>query len=235
MICQIAINRRYTLSREQLKNTGSAKTWTVEGMPVYFAAMHRVKWVWALVAGLICVGCAKVQRTMSIDSDPEGALVYMNDQEIGRTPVTRDFIWYGWYDITLRKDGYKTLTTRAQVIAPAWQWPPFDLVAEFSPARLKDIHRLSFKLEPPGEQPTTDEMLGRAEQLRVQLQSSENTKNPSTRPVTQPATTQFTEPSTTQSTTGPATTQSTQPSTEPTTKPAVPAPTTQPTTQNRFL
>jgi hypothetical protein len=198
--------------------------------------MSRAKWVLALAAGLICVGCAKVQRTMSIDTDPEGALVFMNDQEIGRTPVTRDFIWYGWYDVTIRKDGYKTLTTRARVIAPAWQWPPFDLAAEFSPARLKDKHNLSFRLEPEGEQPTTDEMLGRAEQLRVQLQGSEFSKNPSTRPVTQPATTQFTEPSTTQSTTGPATTQSTtEPTTEPTSKPVVPVPTTQPTTQNRFL
>ena len=32
---------------------------------------------------------------MTIHSNPEGALVYLNDQELGRTPLTRDFpaIW----------------------------------------------------------------------------------------------------------------------------------------------
>jgi len=184
---------------------------------------------------LLCGGCAKVQRTVSINSDPPGAILIMNDQEVGRTPVTRDFIWYGWYDVVLRKEGYKTLKTRAKVIAPAWQWPPFDLLAEFSPARLKDKHKLMFVLEPEEPPPSNDEMLGRAEQMRLQLQSSQYTRNPSTRPVTMPATTQWT--------TGPATTQATQPSTtqssteptsEPTTKPT-PAPTTQPTTKPSFL
>jgi hypothetical protein len=185
---------------------------------------------------MLCIGCAKVQRTVSIDSDPPGALLTMNDQEVGRTPVTRDFIWYGWYDVILRKEGYKTLKTKAEVIAPAWQWPPFDLIADFSPARLKDKHKLMFKLEPEEEPPSNEDMLGRAEQMRVQLESSEFTKNPATRPVTQPATTQWTTgPATTEATTEPATTQSTTgPTTEPTTKPA-PAPTTQPTTKPSFL
>ena len=85
----------------------------------------------------------------------------MNDQEVGRTPVTRDFIWYGWYDLVIRKEGYQTLKTRARIIAPAWQWPPFDLIADFSPARLKDKHDLFYKLEPAGPPPSIDEMLGR--------------------------------------------------------------------------
>jgi hypothetical protein len=207
--------------------------------------MLRATWFCVIVAGLLCVGCARVQRTVSIDSDPPGAVLLMNDQEVGRTPVTRDFVWYGWYDVILRKEGYKTLKTRAKIIAPAWQWPPFDLLADFSPARLKDKHQLSFKLEPEDEPPTTEDMLGRAEQMRVQLQSSPFTRNPATRPVTMPATTQWTtgpattqsstEPSTTESTTGPSTTQSTTgPTSGPTTAPK-PPPTTQPTTRPSFL
>jgi hypothetical protein len=205
--------------------------------------MLRVTWVCLLLVGLFCLGCAKVQRTMSINTDPPGALLIMNDQEVGRTPVTRDFIWYGWYDVVIRKEGYKTLKTRAKVIAPAWQWPPFDLLAEFSPARLKDRHQLTFTLEPEDEVPSNDDMLGRAEQLRLQLESSPNTKNPSTRPVTRPATTQWTtgpatteastEP-TTQSTTQPTTGATTGPSTMPTTAP-VPPPTTQPSPKSGFL
>ena len=194
--------------------------------------MLRATWALAILCGLVCVGCARVQRTISINSDPPGAILIMNDQEVGRTPVTRDFIWYGWYDVILRKEGYKTLKTRAEVIAPAWQWPPFDLLADFSPARLKDKHKLMFKLEPEGAPPSNDDMLGRAEQMRQQLESSAFTKNPATRPVTQPATTQWTTgPATTQSTTEPSTTQS---ATEPTTAP-IPPPTTQPTSRPSFL
>ena len=140
--------------------------------------MLRATWVVAICFLAICVGCARVQRTLSINSDPEGAVLVMNDQEVGRIPVTRDFVWYGWYDVTLRKEGYKTLKTKAEVIAPAWQWPPFDLIADFSPARLKDKHKLLFKLEPEEAPPSNDEMLGRAEQMRVQLESSPNTKLP---------------------------------------------------------
>lgn len=214
------------------------RVWTISAPTVYFPPMHRVRWLGILLCGLTCVGCAKVQRTLSINSDPPGALLFMNDQEVGRTPVTRDFIWYGWYQLELRKEGYKTLKTRAEVIAPAWQWPPFDLAADFSPARLKDKHKLLFKLEPEELPPSNDEMLGRAEQLRLQLESSAFTKNPATRPVTQPSTTQATQPATTES--------STEPSTEPTSEPTtttptttapgtVPAPTTQPTTKPSFL
>jgi len=156
--------------------------------------MRRFNWSCIAILALTGVGCGRVQRTLSVNSDPPGALVFMNDQEIGRTPVTRDFIWYGWYDLVIRKEGYKTLKTRAEVIAPAWQWAPFDLVADFSPARLKDRHQLLFKLEPEPEPPTSDEMLGRAEQMRVALESSQFTRNPATRPVTRPATQPATQP-----------------------------------------
>ena len=150
--------------------------------------MRAVKRLTILLIGLICVGCGKVQRTMSINSDPPGALVYMNDLEIGRTPVTKDFTWYGTYEVVVRKEGYQTLKTTAAVIAPVWQWPPFDLAAEFSPARLKDKHDLNFKLEPETGPPPVDEMLGRAEQARVQLESTTFVKAPSTKPATRPTT-----------------------------------------------
>ena len=59
----------------------------------------------AVLAGL--TGC--VRRTIRITTEPPHALVYLNDQEIGRSAVTTDFIWYGDYDVIVRKEGYKTL------------------------------------------------------------------------------------------------------------------------------
>jgi hypothetical protein len=197
---------------------GFAEVWMPARNSLYFPPMHRLKWLGILLFAAGGLGCSRVQRTVSLNSDPPGALVILNDQEIGRTPVTRDFIWYGWYDLVLRKEGYKTLKTRAEVIAPVWQWVPFDLAAEFVPVRLKDRHELMFKLEPEAEPPTNEDMLARTEQLRIALQGSQFTRNPATRPVTRPSTTQSTQPSTTQST-QPATTESTQPITVPSTTP----------------
>jgi hypothetical protein len=49
---------------------------------------RRIGWTTGLTL-LVATGC--VQRTMRVDSNPPGAIVWMNDQEIGRTPLERDF------------------------------------------------------------------------------------------------------------------------------------------------
>ena len=95
--------------------------------------------------GASCGGCG-VERTITITSNPPGAMVTLNDQEIGRTPVTHDFFWYGTYDVELRDDGYKTLKTTGKVWAPWWQVPPIDLVAELAPVRSYDHHFLHYTL-----------------------------------------------------------------------------------------
>lgn len=121
-------------------------------------------------------GC--VQRTLTINTNPPGALVYLNDQEIGRTPVTRNFLWYGTYEVEIRKTGYDSIKTSAPVIAPWWQWVPFDLITEALP--LEDHHDLRFTLRRPSEQEEeADLLIRRGEQLRGQLESSQ-------RPQTQP-------------------------------------------------
>ena len=129
-------------------------------------------------------GC--VRRSLTVTSDPPGALVYLNGQEFGRTPVTRDFTWYGNYDVALRMEGYETLKADGKVVAPWWQWVPIDLVAELFP--LHDRQKLSYRLTPTPEAAVEpDTMLSRAEQLREKLQSSRHTREPATVPTTAPA------------------------------------------------
>jgi hypothetical protein len=48
------------------------------------------------------LGC--VERTISITSEPRGALVYLNDEEVGRTPVSVPFTYYGVYDVRLERE-----------------------------------------------------------------------------------------------------------------------------------
>ena len=114
------------------------------------------------------IGCG-VQRTLVLESEPPGALVYLNDEEVARTPAEVPLKWYGEYEVALRKEGYETLHAERWVMAPWWQWPPFDLVAELMPVRLHDRQRLSFELTPAA---ASDEgLLDRGEALRVRAVS----------------------------------------------------------------
>ena len=105
-------------------------------------------------------GC--VRRTMIITTDPPQALVYLNDEEIGRSEVSTDFLWYGDYDVIVRKEGYKTLKTHWKIDPPWYQVIPFDFFAEVLwPGHLHDTHTRQFKLDPE-VQPTSEELIARA-------------------------------------------------------------------------
>jgi hypothetical protein len=124
-----------------------------------------------LVPLSLLVGCVGVRREMTIESDPPGAIVYVNGEEVGRTPLTKEFIYYGTVDLKLRKDGYETLEDQPKVIAPWWQWPPFDLVTESM--SLTDQHKLSYELLPKEQSPDSSLLVQRGAELREKLESSE--------------------------------------------------------------
>jgi hypothetical protein len=127
-------------------------------------------------------GC--VERSLSIASDPPGALVYLNDQEIGRTPLQREFTWYGNYEVIIRKDGYQAIKTTAWVVAPIYEWVPLDLVAELLPIPLKDHRTLHYTMQPDPPPSQNDAyLLDRASELRGELESSHQ---PPARPTTRP-------------------------------------------------
>ena len=137
---------------------------------------------------LVTPGC--VERELVVESNPDGALVYMNDQEIGRTPIRRDFQWYGTYDVVVRKDGYETLRTRTPVIAPPWLWMPFDLICQILPFRITDTQRVKYELKPASEAATDPaRMIRRGRELQGKLESGEATvfKPLTTQPATQKA------------------------------------------------
>ncbi|BAM02904.1 PEGA domain-containing protein [Phycisphaera mikurensis] len=110
-------------------------------------------------------GCG-TDRFVTIQSEPSGALVHLNDQEVGRTPVTVPFTYYGVYDVRLRADGFEPLWTEHRAVAPFWEFPPLDLIGEAVGADV-DLH-WSFALEPSPDagDASTDALLGRARALR---------------------------------------------------------------------
>ncbi len=117
---------------------------------------------------LLSTGC--MHRRMTIQSDPPGALVMLDGEEIGYTPVSHDFTYYGTREITLIKDGYETLTSLQKISPPWYQRVPLDFVSDnFWPMKTTDRRNLSFPLQPQVVVPTND-LLDRANSLRSESQ-----------------------------------------------------------------
>lgn len=80
------------------------------------------------VLALSSTGC--VRRRLTVRSQPPGAQVFVDDQEIGTTPCSSSFVYYGTRKVTLIKDGYRTETLYQKLNAPWYQIPPLDFVSE---------------------------------------------------------------------------------------------------------
>ncbi|MCH7721518.1 MAG: PEGA domain-containing protein, partial [Planctomycetes bacterium] len=118
----------------------------------------------ALVLGMLSSGC--VRRTLTIRTVPEGGLVFLNDEEVGYSPVSIDFTWYGDYDVIVRKPGYQTLKTHLLVRQPWYQIPPIDFFAEVVwPGRIHDQHQAEFELQPESL-PQVEDLIERARAMR---------------------------------------------------------------------
>lgn len=122
--------------------------------------------VMMLVVVAVSGGC--VRRTMKITTEPPNALVFLNDHEVGRSEVSVDFLWYGDYDVVVRKEGYETLKTHWDVKAPWYQQIPFDFFAEVLwPGNIHDVREKHFVLEAQ-TLPTPEELTERATELRTE-------------------------------------------------------------------
>jgi hypothetical protein len=121
----------------------------------------------ALLAAAVCFlvsGC--VERRVVIRSNPPGALVFVDDHEVGITPVAISPIYYGNRKIRLVKDGCETKTLIQSMPPPWYEIPPLDFISENAiPGTLHDSRTLDFQLEPQRVVPQ-EELLARAESLR---------------------------------------------------------------------
>lgn len=124
-----------------------------------------------LVAGLALLpGC--VRRTIFITSEPEGALVYLNDTEVGRTPVEVDFLYYGDYDVRLIHPDREPLVTMGRARAPWWDTIGLDLIAEAAPG--EPHARIHWHYELPERNDDPAAMLERARALRERAATVES-------------------------------------------------------------
>jgi len=115
-------------------------------------------------------GC--LHRRIRIVTDPPGALVHLNDVQIGRTPVEVDFTYYGVYDVRVSKPGYEPIWASEKASAPIYEWPGIDLLAEAWPGDIVTEFEWSYKLTPIDND--IDGVLERARALRDDVVEGEN-------------------------------------------------------------
>jgi len=121
----------------------------------------------SLIASLSLAGC--VERRLTINTEPKSALVILNDEEIGVSPVTVTFQWYGDYWVRISKEGYETQNTHRDLKAPWYDHFPFDFFAQILyPGRIVDSYEWTFRLIPQ-KQPTREGLIQNAEEMKRQI------------------------------------------------------------------
>ncbi len=118
------------------------------------------------IVGLSFGGC--VERKLTINTQPQGALITLNDEEIGISPVTASFEWYGDYCVRINKEGYQTLNTHRRLKGPWYDKFPFDFFAMLNPRKTINSYEWTFELAPL-QQPAREELIKDAEALKGQL------------------------------------------------------------------
>ena len=117
-----------------------------------------------VLVAMFLTGC--VERKLTIVTEPPAAVVWLNDEEIGVTPVTVNFNWYGDYNIRIEKPGYDILNTHQLLERPAHDVFPLDFFAEVLwPGTIEDSYTWTFDLE-PFQQASAAELIEQANQMR---------------------------------------------------------------------
>ena len=134
-------------------------------------ARPRRRGAWIALGLLLAAapaGC--VERRYTIRTDPPGALVIVNQEELGVSPVSKSFTFYGDRDVQIVKEGYQTQRFVQPIKAPWWD----NVITEFFtenivPITLRDEREFTYGLA-PATSPAASDLLGRGELLRADAQ-----------------------------------------------------------------
>lgn len=120
--------------------------------------------------GVVALAGGCVERKIKVNTSPTGAMVTLNDEPVGPSPVTVTFRWYGDYAVRVAKQGYQTLITHRALKAPWYDAFPFDFFAQVLwPGRIVDTHEWTFALQPL-ERTSREDLIRRSEALRAELE-----------------------------------------------------------------
>jgi len=124
-----------------------------------------------IVAALFMSATGCVRRRLTVRTNPPGAQVFVDDQEIGTTPCSAPFVYYGTRKITVMKDGYRTETIFQKIPPPWYEYPPLDFFVENTvPREIRDERVVDVQLVPQELVPP-QKLLERANALRDSARS----------------------------------------------------------------
>ena len=124
-------------------------------------------WVLIATASVFLTGC--VERQLTINTQPTDAMVILNDEQLGLSPVTVSFNWYGIYNIRITKDGYETLKTHRRLKRPLHDYFPFDFFAHcLNPKKIVDSYEWTFEMAEK-QYPDRQELIDKANALEKQM------------------------------------------------------------------
>jgi hypothetical protein len=128
----------------------------------------KVALIGLLSACACLIGC--VERRYTIRTNPPGALAFVNGEEIGATPVSRSFTYYGPREVVLVADGFRTERIVQPIKAPWWDNYLTEFFSEnLVPWTIRDDREFVYQLS-PATLPSTAELGSRAENLRTRGQ-----------------------------------------------------------------
>lgn len=126
----------------------------------------RRPWIALVALAALATGC--VERRYTIRTNPPGALVYVNGEELGPAPISHSFTYYGDREIVLVADGYQTQRIIQPIKAPWYDNALTDFFTEnLLPFTLRDEREFVYEMA-PATNPSPGELSGRAESLRSQ-------------------------------------------------------------------
>ncbi len=109
--------------------------------------LHKISTV-LIFAALLCAAAGCVERELTVKTIPAGAMVELNDEQIGVSPVTVPFNWYGTYRVRMEKEGYQTLVVNEKLDRPVNDYFPFDLLRDILAPDVLDSYEWTFELAP---------------------------------------------------------------------------------------
>ncbi|HEU5118271.1 MAG TPA: PEGA domain-containing protein [Isosphaeraceae bacterium] len=133
-----------------------------------YPSRARIAAAWGALCCLGLVGC--VERRYTIRTDPPGALVFVNGQEMGPSPISSDFTYYGDREIVIVADGYETERIIQKINAPIYDNALTDFFTEnLLPFTVRDEREFIYRLRPRSLTPPA-ELEQRADMLRMEGQ-----------------------------------------------------------------
>jgi len=120
-----------------------------------------------LLAVVLAAGTGCIKRTISVRSDPPGALVYLDGLEVGKTPLNGvRFHFYGTREFALYKNGYLVERRTVEIDTPWHSYFPLDIFTELlTPWRIDDHRDFYFAMKRT-EHPERETVLRHAHETR---------------------------------------------------------------------